>query len=66
MNLDIEDWRYGYKEYLEMNDRDDDPDDEDAILGWMYEMNNEYIFDERANLNKIVDGRILVIADLGL
>jgi hypothetical protein len=29
-------------------------------------MNNEYIFDERANLNKIVDGRILVIADLGL
>lgn len=66
MNLDIEDWRDGYKEYLEMNDRDDeDPDDEDAIYQWMNETNDMYLDDERANLNNVVDGRILVIGDIG-
>ena len=65
-NLDIEDWRDGYKEYLEMNEMDENPDDEDAICQWMCETNNDYIYDERANLNKRVDGRILVIGDLGL
>ena len=64
INLDIEDWKDGYKEYLEINDMDDDPDDEDAIYEWMCETNNNYIYDERANLNKKVDGRILVIGDL--
>lgn len=67
MNLDIEDWRDGYKEWLEMNDIDDrDPDDEDDIRDWMIETNDRYLEDEEANLNQKLDGRILVIADLGL
>jgi hypothetical protein len=66
INLDIEDWRYAYKEFLEMNDVDGDPDDEDAIYDWMHEMNGEYLYDEQRNLNKQIDGRILIIADLGL
>ena len=38
MNLDIEDWRDGYKEWLEINEIDDrDPDDEDDIYDWMIE-----------------------------
>ena len=66
MNLDIEDWRDGYKEYLEMNDMDDeDPNDKHAIYEWMWETNGYYLDDERANLNRKVDGRILVIGDLG-
>ena len=66
IDLNIEDWRDGYKEYLEMNDmEDEDPDDEDAIREWAYDLNNEYIYDERINLNKKVDGRILVIGDIG-
>ena len=65
-NLDIEDWRDGYREFLEMNDMDADPDDEDAIYEWMCKMNNEYLGDERLNLDKQVDGRILIIAGLGL
>ena len=65
-NLDIDDWREAYAEFLEINDMDDDPEDEDAIYEYMVETNGEYLYDERANLNKIVDGRILVIADLGL
>lgn len=67
MNLNIEDWRDGYKEWLECNDIDDrDPNDEDAIYEWMEETNQLYLDDERCNLDKEVDGRILVIADLGL
>ena len=66
MNLDIEDWRDGYKEFLEINEMDGDPNDEDAIYDWMVEMNNEYLGDEQMNLNKVVEGRILVIAGLGL
>jgi hypothetical protein len=67
IDLNIEDWRGGYKEYLEINDMDDaDPNDEDAIYEWMNETNDMYFDDEYANLNKKIDGRILVIADLGL
>ena len=65
INLDIEDWRDGYKEYLEMNDMDEDPDDEDAIYEWMCETSGYYLDAERMNLNKKVDGRILVIGDIG-
>ena len=66
MNLDIEDWREDYKESCENNDMEYDPNDEDVIYEWMVETNNEYLNDERMNLNKVVEGRILVIADLGL
>jgi hypothetical protein len=66
MNLDIEDWRVGYAEYLGMNELDEDPNDEDAIYRWMVDMNDAYFDDERYNLNKEIDGRILIIADLGL
>ena len=65
INLNIEDWRDGYKEFLELNDIDDDPNDEDAIYNWMYEMNGEYLGDEKMNLDKTVDGRILIIGDIG-
>ena len=65
-DLDIKDWKDGYKEYLEINERDDeDPNDEDAIYNWMWETNGYYLDDERCNLNKRVDGRILVIGNLG-
>jgi hypothetical protein len=67
LNLDIDDWRDGYKEWLEINEIDDrDPDNEDDIYNWMVETNSEYLGDEQMNLDKVVDGRILVIADLGL
>ena len=67
MNLDIEDWKDGYREWLEINDIDDrDPNDEDDIYDWMVETNNDYLGDEQMNLDKVVEGRILIIADLGL
>lgn len=64
-NLDIEDWREGYKEYLEANELDLDPDDEQAIYEWMVETNGEYLSDERMNLDIQLSQSIIVIGDLG-
>lgn len=66
INLDIEDWRDDYKEYLEYNGFDERHDNDDDLYKWMTETNDSYLDDERYNLNKEVDGRILIIADLGL
>ena len=65
-NLNIEDWRDGYKEFLEINEMDGDSEDEESIYEWMVETNGDYLGDEQMNLNKKIDGRILCIADLGL
>ena len=64
MNLNIDDWRDGYAEFCEMNDIE--PGTEYDIYNWMEETNAEYLNDERANLNKPLDGDILIIGDLGL
>ena len=66
MDLNIDDWRDSYKEHLELNCLVGDPDNESEIYAWMEDENNEYLYDEKLNLNKEIDGRILIIADLGL
>lgn len=66
MNLQVDDWRDGYREYLEANDLEGDPDDDYEVSDWMIRENNNYLDDERMNLNKQLDGRVLIIADLGL
>ena len=50
-NLDVDDWREDYKEFLEANELDDDPNDEQALYEWMEETNYDYLSDERVNLN---------------
>ena len=58
-DLDLDDWR---DDLLE-----EEPDlDEEQLYERMYEVNAEYLGDERMNLGVPVDGTILVIADLGL
>lgn len=64
MNLNIDDWRDGYAEYCEINEIE--PGDEYDVYNWMEETNALYLDDERANLNKQLDGDILIIGDLGL
>ena len=46
-NLDVDDWREDYKEFLEANELDDDPNDEQALYEWMEETNYDYLSDER-------------------
>ena len=59
INLDFEDWKDDLKEQY--------PDaSEDELIFKMYETNNDYLDDERANLNIQLSRPILVIADLGL
>ena len=65
-DLDIDDWREDYKEYLEANEMDGDPNDEQALYEWMVDINAEYLSDERCNLDIQLSTEIFVIADLGL
>ena len=66
MNLDVDDWREGYQEFLEANELDDDPNDENKLYEYMTETNDEYLSDERTNLNVQLSQPIIVIGDLGL
>lgn len=59
-NLDVDDWREDYKEFLEANELDDDPNDEQALYEWMEETNYDYLSDERVNLNVQLSQPIIV------
>ena len=64
MDLNVDDWRDGYAEFCEINNITDG--DEHDIYNWMIDTNAEYLEDERANLNKQLDGDIIIFGDLGL
>lgn len=66
LNLDIDDWRDSYVEFLDDNGWNDDPNDEYAIYQHMVEINSLYLDDERMNLDIEVSRPIIAIADLGL
>ena len=59
IDLDPEDWYDDLREQF--------PNlDENALYEKMWSLNNEYLDDERANLDLDVGSPILVLADLGL
>lgn len=66
LDLDLDDWRDAYAEFLEDNGLDGDPDDEYAIYQYMIETNSMYLDDERMNLDIEVSQPIIAIANLGL
>lgn len=59
IDLKIEDW----KDFLEESFPTVTTEYEQLNL--IQELNSEYLWDERANLNKEIDGRILAIVDIG-
>ena len=59
IDFNIEDWKDFLEEYHS------DVTDEDEQMDLIKEMNSVYLWDERANLNKKIDGRILVIGNIG-
>ena len=65
MNLEADDWRDSYKEYLEINGLNDDPNDENKLYEYMVEANDDYLSDERRNLDVQFSQPIIVIGDLG-
>lgn len=66
VSLDPDDWRDGYKDFLEENELEGDPNNEDELYQWMVETNAEYLDDERMNLNIQLSQPIIVVGDLGL
>lgn len=62
--INIEDWKNDYMEENSLEKDSTVPDDSE-IFSWAEELNGEYLEDERVNLNKFVNGAILVIADIG-
>lgn len=65
VSLDPDDWRDDYKDFIEANELDDDPNNEDELYQWMVETNADYLDDERINLNIQLSQPILVVADIG-
>ena len=59
IDLKIDDW----KDFLE--ESFPTVTNEYEQLNLIQELNSEYLWDERANLNKKIDGRILVLGDIG-
>lgn len=59
INLDFENWRDDLQEQYPTAS-------EDELVAKMYEINNDYLEDERANLNIQLSQSIIVIGDLGL
>ena len=51
INLNPNDWRDNYRDFLEINEIDGDPNDEHKLYEYMVETNGEYLSDERENLN---------------
>lgn len=66
MNLDLKDWEDGLREHYEINNLNYDDYSEYDHYDTMIEINNEYLYDERMNLNIQLNMDIIVIADLGL
>ena len=65
MNLNPDDWRDSYKDFLEINEIDGNPNDEHELYEYMVETNGEYLSDERENLNVQLAQPIIVIGDIG-
>lgn len=65
MDINPENWKDAYKEDAELNGWNEDIEDETNLWEYIYDTLGRYLDDERMNLNKETEGRILVIADLG-
>lgn len=62
-NINPDDWKADYLDCMEISEEDFN---ESEMWDWISDTLSMYLDDEYANLNKQTDGRILVIADLGL
>lgn len=59
------DWQEDFEAYIKENGLDIDPTDEDALYDWMIETNDNYLSDERMNLDIQLSQPIIIIGDLG-
>lgn len=65
MNINPEDWKEEYKEFIEINELDRDPEDYYGLSEWVNEENGYYLEAERENLDIQLSQPIIVIGDFG-
>ncbi len=65
INLNLDDWRDDMREQLEMNGTQPDEITEDMLYDEMVRVNEDYLNDERDNLDVQLSHPIIVIADIG-
>lgn len=67
LNIKADDWEEAYKEHFELNNEEIPEDyDESDVLDFAYDLNRDYLDDERYyNLNKQIEGKILVLGNIG-
>ena len=65
LNIDVKDWKDEYKEYLEINGKPVDDITDNKILEFAIVTNDEYLDDERLNLDIDLPVDIIAIADIG-
>ena len=66
MEINEEDWRCDYQECHDLSDEEMAGVTDYEIYEWACDCNNDYLDDERCNLNVDVGDAIIVIGDLGL
>lgn len=64
-DLNPDDWREEYAEFLEVNEIQGDPKNENELYDWIVETNYSYLEDERLNLDNSLPFPIIIIADMG-
>lgn len=64
LDVDYDEWKEDYKEWLEINGYDEDNAPE-GLYEWVDKTLSTYLDDERANLNKEVDGYVVYLLDVG-
>lgn len=65
-DIDIENWKEDYKECHDLSDEEMAEVEDYDIYEWACNCNNDYLEDERCNLNVDIGDEIIVIGDLGL
>ncbi len=65
IHLDLDDWRGDMREQLEMNGTAPEDITESMLYDEMVRVNEDYLYDERDNLNVQLSQPIIVIADIG-
>jgi hypothetical protein len=65
LNIDVEEWKDGYKEYLEINGLPADDITDKKIFDFAIEANDKYFDYEKLNLDIDLPADIIAIADVG-
>lgn len=65
-DFNTDDWKESFEDYIQANELDINPNDENALYDYIQETNSIFLDDLRSNLNIKLDNPIIAIVNLGL